>query len=63
MSSIAVKSHGFVTYLQQISVYTLDFPAFLVTQTIILAFKEKTCKPPDKTLLELKNPVVVNKLF
>lgn len=40
-----------------------DFPLFSVTQTIILVFKEKTCKPPDKTPMELKNPVIVNKLF
>ena len=25
--------------------------------------KLKTCKPPDKTPMELKNPVIVNKLF
>lgn len=60
---MVVGCRGLVMYLQQYTDQSLDLQGFTVTKTIILVFKEKTCKPLDKTLLELKNPVVVNKLF
>ena len=35
---------------------SLIFPLFSVTQTLILVIYERTCKLPDETQLELKNP-------
>ena len=60
---MVVGCRGFVTCLQQYIAHALDLQGFTVIQTIILVFKEKTYKPPDQTLLELENPVVVNELF
>ena len=63
MYSVVFSLLRFVTRLQQIPGYPLDFSAVFGYLKIILVFKEKTCKPLDKTLLELKNPVIVNKVF